>query len=33
MRDDDHDKESFIDFVIFTAVALFIYIVFEIFYK
>jgi len=32
MHEDDH-KESFIDFVIFTTVALFIYIVFEIFYK
>ncbi len=32
MRDDDQ-KDSFLDFVIFTAVALFIYIIFEIFYK
>lgn len=30
---DDNEKDSFIDFVIFTAVALFIYIIFEIFYK
>lgn len=30
---EDKQKESFLDFVIFTAVALFIYILFEAFYK